>query len=150
MLKQWFGIYRISFLQALEYTRYPVYDIMLIVKIWCYTETVIRIFKLYTVIRIRCYIGIIPCILTDSYWTNKRKYRLHEFMESLYNDIRESYSKNMREKYVLCSPVFCPNTGEYGAKNSVFMVLLCSRNKNKKRIWLVNQQQKLSLRPIIN
>ena len=44
---------------------------------------------------------------------NKRE---HVFIESLYNDIQESYSKNIRENYVLYSPVFCPNTGEYGAK----------------------------------
>ena len=44
---------------------------------------------------------------------NKRE---HVFIESLYSDIQESYSKNIRENYVLYSPVFCPNTGEYGAK----------------------------------
>ena len=48
---------------------------------------------------------------------NKREYGLHVFIESLYNDIRESYSKNIQENFVLYSPVFCPNTGEYGAKN---------------------------------
>ena len=44
---------------------------------------------------------------------NKRE---HLFIESLYNDIQESYSKNIRENYVLYSSVFCPNTGEYRAK----------------------------------
>ena len=47
---------------------------------------------------------------------NKRKYELHAFMESLYNDIRERYLKNIQGSYVLYSPAFCPNTGEYGAK----------------------------------
>ena len=55
---------------------------------------------------------IISCILTDSYRMNKMEYGLHVFIESFYNDIRESYSN-----FVLYSPVFCPNTGEYGAKN---------------------------------
>ena len=53
---------------------------------------------------------------TDSYRRNKREYGLHVFTESLYNDIRESYSKNIRGKYVLYSPVFCPNIGKYVAK----------------------------------
>ena len=46
---------------------------------------------------------------------NKRE---HVFIESLYNDIQEIYSKNIRENYVLYSPVFCPNTGEYGVKKN--------------------------------
>ena len=45
---------------------------------------------------------------------------------SLYSDIRESYSKNIQGNIVLYSTVFCPNTGEYGAKKPVFMVVLCS------------------------
>ena len=49
---------------------------------------------------------------------NKREYGLHVFIESLYNDMRETYSKNMQVNFVLYSPVFCPNTGEYGAKKN--------------------------------
>ena len=49
---------------------------------------------------------------------NKREYGLHVFILSLYNDIPENYSKNIQENFVLYSPVFCPNTGEYGAKNA--------------------------------
>ena len=30
--------------------------------------------------------------------------------------IRENYSKNIQKDFVLYSTVFCPNTGEYGAK----------------------------------
>ena len=95
----------------MEYTRQPVYDIISIVRIRYYTETVIQIFKTYTETRIRCYIGIIFCILADSYLMNKREYGLHEFIESSYNDIRESY-------FVLYSTIFCPNTGEYGVKKT--------------------------------
>ena len=97
--------------------RYPAFDIILIVRIRCYTETVLQIFKIYTVTRIRCHIGIISRILTDSYRMNKREYGLHVSIEFLYNDIRESYSKNIQKSYVLFSPVFCPNMEEYGAKN---------------------------------
>ena len=39
------------------------------------------------------------------------EYGLHVFIESLYNDILESYSKNIQKNYVLYSPSFCPNTG---------------------------------------
>ena len=39
------------------------------------------------------------------------------FIESLYSDICLS-SKNIQDNFVLYSPVFCKNTGEYGAKNS--------------------------------
>ena len=100
----------------MEYTRQSVYDIMLIVRIRYYTENVIQILKRYTVTRIRCYIGIISRILADSYRVNKGERGLHVFIESLYNDIRESYSKSMHENCVLYSIVFCPNAGEYGAK----------------------------------
>ena len=62
-----------------------------------YTET-------YTETRIRCFIGIISRILTDLYRINKREYGLHVFMESLCDDIRESYSKNTQERFVLYSP----------------------------------------------
>ena len=47
-------------------------------------------------------------------------------MDSLYNDILESYSKNLQENFALYSTVFCPNTGEYGAKNLVFKVVFCT------------------------
>ena len=59
-----------------------------------------------------------PHILTDSHRVNKREYELHVFIESLHNDIRENYSKNIHKNFVLYSTVFCPNTGEYGAKKS--------------------------------
>ena len=83
-----------------------------------YTETVIKIFKTYTKTRIRCYIGIISRFLADSYDMNKREYGLHVFIESLYNDIRESYWKNIKENCVPYLTVFCPNTGEYGPKKT--------------------------------
>ena len=79
----------------MEYARQPVDDIISIVRIQYYTETVIQIFKIYTKTRIRCYIGIIFRILADTYRMNKREYGLHVFIESLYNDIREGYSKNI-------------------------------------------------------
>ena len=84
-----------------EYTRQPVYDIISIVRIRYYTETVIQIFKTYSKTRIRFYIGIISRILADLYRVNKREYWLHVFIEPLYNDIRESYSKNIQENFVL-------------------------------------------------
>ena len=49
---------------------------------------------------------------------NKTENGLHVFIESLYNDMRENYSKNIQENFVLYSPVFSPNTGEYGAKKA--------------------------------
>ena len=49
---------------------------------------------------------------------NKKEYGLYVFIESLDNDIRESYSKNIQEHFVLHLPVFCPNTEEYGAKKT--------------------------------
>ena len=113
----------------MEYTRQPVYDIISIVRIRYYTETVIQIFKTYTKTRIRCYIGIISRILADSYRVNKREYGLHVFIESLYIDIRESYSKNIQENVVLCTTVSCPNTGEYSANKPVLLVVLCSVNQ---------------------
>ena len=100
----------------MEYTRQAVYEIISIVRIRYYTETVIQIFKTYTETCIRCYSGIISRILADSYRVNKNEYGLRVFIESLYNDIRESYSKNIQKSFVLYSTVFCPNTGEYGAK----------------------------------
>ena len=100
----------------MEYTRQPVDNIILIVRILYYTETVIQIFKIYTETRIRCYIGIISRILADTYRMNKREYGLHVFIESLYNDIREGYSKNIQENFVSYSTVFSPDTGEYWAK----------------------------------
>ena len=105
-----------------EYTRQPVYDIISIVRIRYYTETVIQIFKTYTKTRIRCYIGIISRILTDSYQVNKRKYRLHVFMESLYNEYGKLFKKYI-EKF--CS-AFSRIWTEYGAKKPVFTVVLCS------------------------
>ena len=101
----------------MEYTRQPVYNIISIVKIRYYKETVIQIVKTYRT-SIRCSIGIISRILADSYQMNKTEYGLHVFIESLYNDMRENYSKNIQENFVLYSPVFCPNTGEYGAKKA--------------------------------
>ena len=47
---------------------------------------------------------------------NKREYELHVFIEALYDNILESYSKIIQKNFVLYSPVFCPNLGEYGAK----------------------------------
>ena len=79
----------------MEYTWQPVYYIISIVRIRYYTETVIQIFKTYTVTRTRCYTGIISGILVDLYGMNKRECGLYVFIESLYNDIRESYSKNI-------------------------------------------------------
>ena len=58
------------------------------------------------------YIGIFSRILADSYRLNKREYRSHVFIELLYNEIRESYSKNIQENVVTYSTVFSPNTGE--------------------------------------
>ena len=81
-----------------------------------YTETVIQIFKTYTETPIRCYIGIISRILAYSYDMNKREYGLDIFLESLYNDIQESCSKNIKENLVLYLTVFCPNTEECGPK----------------------------------
>ena len=72
------------------------------------------------------YIGIISRILTDSYRVNKREYGLRVFIESLYSDIWESYSINIQEIFFLYSIVFCSNTGEYGAKKPLFLVVLCS------------------------
>ena len=74
---------------------------------------------MYTATRIRCYIDIIQGILTysDSCLMKQRKYGLHVFIESLYNDIGKSYSKNVQKNYVMHSPVFCPNMGKYGAKS---------------------------------
>ena len=57
---------------------------------------------------------------------NKKEYGLYVFIESLDNDIRESYSKKIQEHFVLHSPVFCINTEEYGAKKPVFTVVLCT------------------------
>ena len=68
---------RIYFSQTVEYARQLAYDIISIVRMQCYTETAIRIFKTYIETRIRCYIGISSGILADSYRVNKRKYGLH-------------------------------------------------------------------------
>ena len=95
-------------------------------RIRYYTETVIQIFKTYTENRICFYTGIISRILTDSYRVNKREYGLRVFIESLYSDIWESYSINIQEIFFLYSIVFCSNTGEYGAKKPLFLVVLCS------------------------
>ena len=57
---------------------------------------------------------------------NKREYRLHVLIQSLYNDIQEIYSKNIKGNFVLYSVIFCPNTTEYGSKNPVFTVVLCT------------------------
>ena len=115
----------------MEYTWQPIEDIILIVKIWYYIETVIQIFKTYTVTRILCYIGIISRILTDSYRRNKKEYGLYVFIESLHNDLRESYSKDTGK---FCS-VFTHILSTYGRirckkkKKSVFTVLLCCVNE---------------------
>ena len=89
-------------IQHLIFTSLGIYAIpcirhILTVTIRCYTETVIQIYKIYTVTRIRCCIGIISRILTDSQRMNKRYHGLHVFIESIYNNIRESYSKNLRK-----------------------------------------------------
>ena len=57
------------------------------------------------------------------------EYRLHVFIESLRNNIRESYPKNIKENFVLHSPIFIWNTGEYvekKKKKNVFTEVLCS------------------------
>ena len=57
------------------------------------------------------------------------EYRLHVFIESLRNNIRESYPKNIKENFVLHSPIFIWNTGEYGEKKkkkNVFTEVLCT------------------------
>ena len=109
----------------MEYTWQRVYDITLIVRILYYTATVIQIFKTYTITRIPCYIGIISRILTDSYRMNKREYLLHVFIESLYNDIREIYSKNIQEN--LENHPYSVRKRKYTVqKNPVFMVVLWS------------------------
>ena len=57
------------------------------------------------------------------------EYRLHVFIESLCNNIQESYPKNIKENFVLHSPIFIWNTGEYGGKKkkkNVFTEVLCS------------------------
>ena len=66
---------------------------------------------------------------------NKREYGLHVFMESLYNDIRESYLKNIKGNCVPYLNVFCPNTGEYGPKKPVFAVVLCSVKEDFLVVW---------------
>ena len=43
---------------------------------------------------------------------NKRKYELHVFIGSLYNEIQESHSKNILGNVVLYSTMFCPNMGK--------------------------------------
>ena len=41
----------------------------------------------------------------------------------------------MRENYVLCSPVFCPNTGEYGAKKlRIHGAFMYQKEKQKKNM----------------
>ena len=105
---------------------YTTADIISIMRIQYYTETVIQIFKTYAEARIRCFVGIISRILTDSYQVNKKEYGQHVFIESLYNDIRENYSKNIQNNFVLYSTVFCPNTGEYGVKKPAFTGVLSS------------------------
>ena len=57
---------------------------------------------------------------------NQKKHRLNVFLESLYNDKKESHSKNIHGNFVLYSPAFFANTGEYGAENPLFIVNLCS------------------------
>ena len=89
---------------------------MSVVRIRYHTETVIQIFKTYTETCIRCYIGIISRILAVSYRVNKSENGLHVFIESLYNYLRERYSKNVQENFFLYSNVFCPNKGENGSK----------------------------------
>ena len=138
ILRQWIEIYRILFSRAVDNTRQPVYDIISTVRIQYCTETVNQIFKIYIETRLRCYIGIISRILADSYRVNKREYGLHVFIESLYNDIRESYSRNIQEIFVLYSTVSCPNTGEYGANKPVFTVVLCNFNKKAINHWTVS------------
>ena len=64
-----------------------------------YTETVIKIFKTYTEMRIRCYIGIISRFLADSYDMNKREYGLHVFIESFFSFFIQWYTGKLLEKY---------------------------------------------------
>ena len=89
----------------MEYTRQPVYDIISIVRIRYYTETTIQIFKTYTETRIRCYIGIMSRILTDSYRVNKREYGFNVFTESLYNEYGKIIQKIYR-KILFCIELY--------------------------------------------
>ena len=104
-------------------------------QLWEYGITQKPLFKYskHTETGIRRYIGIISHILTDLYRLNKRKYGLHVFIESLYNDIRENYLENIHKNFVLYSTVFCSNTGEYGAKKPVFTMVWCSATQETGR-----------------
>ena len=95
----------------MEYKRQSVYEIIPVVRIRYYREAVIQIFKTSTETRIRCYIGIFSCILTDSYKMNKREYRLHVFIEYLYNNILGKLFKKYTRK--LCF-VLTPILSKYG------------------------------------
>ena len=96
------------------YTRQPVHDIISILRY--YTETVIQIFKRYTKTHMRCYIGIISCIQTDSHRMNKREYGLHVFIGPYTMIHKKVIQKGVQQYFVLYSPVFCPNTGENDVK----------------------------------
>ena len=50
---------------------------------------------------------------------NKMKHRLDTFIESLFSDTQESYSRNMWGNYVLYSLVFYLYTGENGANSQI-------------------------------
>ena len=95
----------------MKYTRQPAYDIISIVRIRYYTETVIQIFKTYTETRIRCYIGIISRILADSYRVKKGNTRqlFKKYTEkfcSVSNRILSEYGRIRCEK-TPCSRWFC-------------------------------------------
>ena len=94
-----------------------------------YTATVIQIFKIYTVTRIRCYIGIISHTATDSYRMNKTDYGLRLFIESSYNDIRVSY-RNIQKIYrnimFHIRPYFIWIRENKVQKKNLFTVVLCS------------------------
>ena len=110
----------------MEYRQHPVYDIISIVRIRYYTETVIQIFKTYTKTRIRCYIGIISRILADSYRVNKREYGLHVFIESLYNNTRENYSTNIKKILFCIQPHTAQIWENMVQKTLTFTVVLSS------------------------
>ena len=57
---------------------------------------------------------------------NYRKYGFHVFMESLHNDIRESYSKIYGKIMFCIYPYFVRIREKTVQKNSSFTVLLCS------------------------
>ena len=99
--------------------------------------------KTYTETRIRCYIGIISRILTDSYRGNKREYGLHVFMESLYNKYGEITQKIYR-KILFCIQPYSAWIGENTVqKTPVFTVVLCSESSTVGQDIAIDSQDSL-------